>query len=82
MPQLRGPRRPRSLQEMREDPQFVLMIGRLVGAAEMTSWWLTPRDDTESKEVCRRPGEVVDWFFEGERPQRRDDAAGDASATG
>ena len=68
MPQLRGPRRPRSLQEMTADPQFVLMIGRLVGAAEMTSWWLTLRDDAESKEVGRRLGEVIDWFFQGERP--------------
>ena len=68
MPQLRGPRRPRLLPEMTTDPQFVLMIGRLVGAAEMTSWWLTLRDDAESKEVGRRLGEVVDWFFEGERP--------------
>jgi hypothetical protein len=67
MPQLRGPRRARSLQEMTEDPQFVLMIGRLVGASEMTSWWLTLRDDAESKEVGRRLGEVVDWFFEGDR---------------
>jgi hypothetical protein len=55
---------------MTEDPQFVLMIGRLVGASEMTSWWLTLRDDTESKEVGKRLGEVVDWFFEGERPDR------------
>lgn len=68
MPQLRGPRRPRSLQEMREDPQFVLMIGRLVGAGEMTAWWLALRDETESKEMGRRLGEVVDWFFDGERP--------------
>ena len=70
MPQLRGPRRPRALQEMTADPQFVLMIGRLVGAAEMTSWWLTLRDDDESKEVGRRLGDVVDWFFEGDRPER------------
>jgi hypothetical protein len=55
---------------MTEDPQFVLMIGRLVGAAEMTSWWMTLRDDTELKEVGRRLGEVVDWFFEGDRPDR------------
>jgi hypothetical protein len=48
----------------------VLMIGRLVGASEMTSWWLTLRDDTESKEVGKRLGEVVDWFFEGDRPDR------------
>lgn len=80
MPQLRVPRRPRSLQEMREDPQFVLMIGRLVGAGEMTAWWLALREDTESKEMGRHLGEVVDWFFEGERPApappaRTDDGA-------
>ena len=81
MKQLRGPRRPRSLQEMTEDPQFVLMIGRLVGASEMTSWWLALREDMESQEVGRRLGEVVDWFFEGERPEppRRNDANGDAA---
>ena len=63
---------------MTADPQFVLMIGRLVGAAEMTSWWLTLRDDAESKEVGRRLGDVVDWFFEGERPATAR-AADDAS---
>lgn len=81
MKQLRGARRPRLLQDMTDDPQFVLMIGRLVGAAEMTSWWLALRQDTESQEVGHRLGDVVDWFFEGERRElpRREEPSDEKS---
>jgi len=51
------------MDELLRDPQLSFHVGRLTGASEMLSHWLTLRDDPEEKAMGERIGKVVDWFF-------------------
>jgi len=53
------------LSELQSNPHFPFYVGRLVGAAEVTSHWLGLQDDPRSVEMGRRLGTVVAWFLPG-----------------
>lgn len=57
-------RSPRDINKLLEDPQFPFQVGRLMGAAEMTSHWMMIQADEQQREVGRRLAQVVDWFFD------------------
>jgi hypothetical protein len=57
-------RRNRSLDELLRDPNFPYHVGRLMGAAEMTSHWLTTREDKDAQQMGYRLSGIVSWFFE------------------
>lgn len=58
-------RKQRDLAELQTDPHFPFYVGRLVGAAEMTSFWLQLGDQMpETQEMGRRLSTVVGWFLE------------------
>lgn len=61
-------RRARSLNDVLEDKNFVYQVGKLVGAAEMTSHWLQlQKENEEAQALGAKLHEVVGWFFEPER---------------
>ena len=54
------------LSELQSNPHFPFYVGRLVGAAEVTSHWLLLQDhNAQSQEMGRRLGMVVGWFLPG-----------------
>ena len=53
------------LSELQSNPHFPFYVGRLVGASEVTSHWLSMQHGTEQQEMGRRLGMVVGWFLPG-----------------
>jgi hypothetical protein len=53
------------LSELQSNPHFPFYVGRLVGAAEVTSHWLSLQHGTEYQEMGQRLGMVVNWFLPG-----------------
>lgn len=54
------------LSEMQTNPHFPFYVGRLVGAAEVTSHWLLlQQSNPQAQEMGRRLGMVVGWFLPG-----------------
>jgi len=72
-------RRAKSYGEMIADPAFVYQIGRLIGAAEMSSKLLSSSSDPEAKAVANGLGNVVNWFFSPEEPQTKAIGRGERS---
>jgi hypothetical protein len=56
----------RDLGELQTDPHFPFYVGRLVGAAEMTSHWLQLQPDNYDKDMGKRLAMVVGWFLTDE----------------
>jgi hypothetical protein len=56
-------RKPANLSELQSNPHFPFYVGRLVGAAEVTSHWLSLQQGSEYQEMGRRLGTVVGWFL-------------------
>lgn len=58
-------RKQRDLNEAQHDPDFIFYVGRLVGASEVTSYWLRMQtDNPEFAEMGQRLGAVVKWFLD------------------
>jgi hypothetical protein len=51
------------LSELQTDEHFPFYVGRLVGAAEVTSNWLVMQQGSEYQEMGRGLGAVVAWFL-------------------
>lgn len=56
-------RKQRDLNELQQDPHFPFYVGRLMGASEMVSHWLTLQESPEAVEMGNRLGVVVGWFL-------------------
>lgn len=56
----------RDLAELQTDPYFPFYVGRLVGAAEMTSHWLQLQPGSDGKDMGMRLAIVVGWFLTDE----------------
>jgi len=56
-------RRPRPIDEMMRDPNFPYVVGRLMGAAEMSAHWMSAQEDPQTQEMGRKLADVVGWFF-------------------
>ena len=60
-------RKQKDLQALQHDYNFLFYVGRLVGAAEVTSYWLQMQtEDPQSNEMGRRLGMVTTWFLSDE----------------
>lgn len=53
------------LSELQTNEHFPFYVGRLVGAAEVTSNWLCMQQGSEMQEMGRGLGTVVSWFLPG-----------------
>ena len=62
---MRKRNREHDMSELQSNPHFPFYVGRLVGAAEVTSHWLSLQEDPKSVEMGRRLGMVVGWFLPG-----------------
>jgi hypothetical protein len=56
-------RKQREMVEMQEDTDFPFYVGRLVGAAEMCSHWLSLQQGNDAKEMGRSLNAVTRWFL-------------------
>jgi hypothetical protein len=56
-------RKPKTYGEMIADPAFVYQIGRLVGAAEMSSRLLADSSDPAAQSIGSALGTATEWFF-------------------
>lgn len=56
-------RKPKTYGEMVADPAFVYQIGRLVGAAEMSSRLLADSTDPSAQSIGSALGTAAEWFF-------------------
>lgn len=72
-------RRAKSYGEMIADPAFVYQIGRLIGAAEMSSKLLASNSDPEAKAIGHGLENVVNWFFTPEAQTQRTIGRGETS---
>lgn len=61
-------RRFRPVDELVADPSYLLMLGRIVGAAQLAGVVLSMRDDPELKAIGDKLAALSDWFFEAEPP--------------
>jgi hypothetical protein len=58
-----GRRKQREMIELEQDPNFAFYVGRLIGAAEMTSHWLVFQQGNDAKDMGRGLSRVVSWFL-------------------
>jgi hypothetical protein len=56
-------RKHRDLIEIQQDPHFPFYVGRLMGASEMISHWLSLQPDPEAQEFGKRLNKIVGWFL-------------------
>lgn len=63
-------RHERDVADLIDDPRFPFYVGRLIGAAEITAYWLVIQDGADAREMGRRLGAVVDWFVAEEGHNR------------
>ena len=56
-------RRVKPMNEMLQDPDFSLRIGRLIGASEMAGYVLTRVENPDYKHVGEQLAFVAEWFF-------------------
>jgi hypothetical protein len=56
-------KKPRPMEELLRDSAFPYQVGKLVGAASMTAYWMTLREDDESKKMGEKLNEMVGWFY-------------------
>jgi hypothetical protein len=59
-------RKQREMVELEQDPNFAFYVGRLIGASEMTAFWLQLQAGADAKEMGRRLNKVVGWFLTDE----------------
>jgi hypothetical protein len=59
-------RKQREMVELEQDPNFAFYVGRLIGASEMTAFWLQLQAGADAKEMGRRLNRVVAWFLTDE----------------
>lgn len=61
-------RRPRSIEELHRDPQFIFHVGRLMGTAETASHLLTQEGagwmQQDTVAIGRSLARAVAWFYE------------------
>lgn len=69
-------RKPRSTEELLNDPDFIARAFRLLGCSEMVVTYMLTLDDPKAKQMADKLGSASDWFFEnddlgGWSPRRR-----------
>ena len=58
--------RQRKYTELQDDQHFPFYVGRLLGAAEMTSHWMTLQESPETVDMGKRLAMVAGWFYTDE----------------
>lgn len=57
-------RKLRPTEQLLGDPGFPYHAARLIGAAEMASYWMSLSDDPHTKAMGERLEAIAGWFFE------------------
>jgi hypothetical protein len=57
----------RSPHELKADPQFDFMVGKLVGATEMLTHYMALHGDERAADMATRAHSVLDYFLEDDR---------------
>ena len=61
-----GRRDQKRIDEVLLHPSFPYQMGRLIGASELASYWMSIHEDVEIRRMGERLGNVAAWFFHDE----------------